>query len=159
MLAEKRFLKWKDAKQLIDDAAHDFYATFTPSPDLGCYQVNDGDAQAFELSGNAEVEIGRIGEDGELGFAMRCLRNEAPKAQPDTGQVGDHFDDPDDRKIFRADDGLDTGFAKVRPRTSEKAAIGPPPAKFPHQFGGIIVAGCFSGRYQDGAGGRGQTPE
>jgi hypothetical protein len=159
VLSEERFLEGENAQQLVDHAAHDFHAAFTPGPDLRGNQVHDRDAEGLESSRDAEVEIGRIGENREIGFAPRGLGNQAPVAEPYTGKVGDDFDDSDYGKIFGADDGFGTGFAKVRSRTSEKDAVRPSAVEFAHQLGSVVVAGCFSGGHQDGSRGRGQTPE
>ena len=62
--------------------------------------------------------------------------------------MADHFDDPDHRQILRADDRPHARFAHVRTRAAEEFALRPAAAQFAHQFGGVVIAGGFSGGNQ-----------
>ena len=73
--------------------------------------------------------------------------------------MAQHLDDSDYRQILRTDDRLHARGAQVRTRTSKELAGRPAPAKLTDKFRGIIVAGSFSGRYQNGAGRGGQSSE
>ena len=160
VLAEKRLFEGKNAEQLVDDAAHRPYPAFSPCPDLGSYEVNDWNAEALEFAGDPEVEIGRVGEDGEVGFALGGGSDQFPESTPDAGEMAQHFHDPDDRQILGADDGFHACFfPEMRARAAEEMALGPAAAKLANQFGGVVVAGGFSGRYQNGARGAGQPSE
>ena len=59
--------KGEDTEQAAESAAHGADAALAPGPGLRRYQVDDGDAGGVEAAGGAEVKIGRIGEDGEIG--------------------------------------------------------------------------------------------
>src|SRR5579859_3047693 len=66
-VAEKRLFKWKNAKQAVYGAAHPGDPPFTPGPGLRRYKVNHCYALPFEPARQAQMKVGRIGEDGELG--------------------------------------------------------------------------------------------
>ena len=70
VVAEKRSSKGKDAKHVAEGAAHAAQPAFSPGPDLRRYQVNHGDALAMQLAREAQVEIGGIGEDGQVRTAF-----------------------------------------------------------------------------------------
>lgn len=157
MLPEKGFFKRKDAEEPVDDAPHGFDPAFTPRPDLGGHQVDDGNTSAPELGGNAEMKIGGIGKDGEGGTAGETFRNQPPVAPPDSGQVPYDLDNSHDRQVFGANDRVDTRSAKPGSRAAKKTARRPPFLQMGHQFGGVVVSGSFTCRDQDGFGSTGQA--
>ena len=63
---EELLFEREDAEQAVDDAAHDLGSSLTPGPDLGRYEVDDWDTEGLEFGGDAEMEVGGVGEDGEL---------------------------------------------------------------------------------------------
>jgi hypothetical protein len=126
---------------------------------LRSYEVNDGYAEPLEFAGCPEVEIRGVGEDGEVGFAPGGSADQCSEAPPDAGQMPHHFHDADDGQILRANHGFDACFPQLRAGASEEIALGPAAAKFANQFGGVVVAGSFSGGYQNGARRAGQPSE
>ncbi len=149
---EKGFFEGEDAEKLVDDAPHGFDPALPPRPDLGGDQVDDGDALFFESGGDAEVEIGRVGEDGEGGFARLRGGDEFLEAAPDARQVFDDLDESDDGEIFGADDGFDAGGAHFGASAAEEVAIGPAGAEMADEFGGVMVSGGLAGGDQHGFG-------
>jgi hypothetical protein len=81
------------------------------------------------------------------------------EASPNTGKVAQNFDDAYDGQVFGANDGFHACFAQPRARAAEEIALGPAAAKLADQFGGVVVARGFSGGYQNGARGAGQSSE
>ena len=63
-------LEGEDAEQALDCAAHGFNASLSPCPGLWCDQVNYRDLQLPQFLGQAEMKIGGIGQDGEIGLAI-----------------------------------------------------------------------------------------
>lgn len=59
--------------------------------------------------------------------------------------------DSDDGQVFRTHDWFYARGTQVRSGTSEELAGRPPALQLAHEFGGIVVAGGFSGRDQYGA--------
>ena len=152
VLAEKALFEGENAEQAIDDAAHRFHSAPAPGPDLGSYEINDRDAEAFHLRGHAEVEIGGIGQDGDLGPAVAGGGDQRPKTPPDARQVGENLDNPDHRQVFGPDHRVGAGGPQMRPRAAEKSAIRPPRPQVFEQFRGVVIPGGFPGGDQNANG-------
>src|ERR1035438_6421912 len=159
VLPEKRLFERKNPEQSVDDPAHRLYPAFTPRPDLRGDQVDHRNPEPLHFPGHRQMEIRRIGENGKFRPAPGGRTHEFPEPEPDTRQMRNHLHYPDYGQILRTDDRLDARLAQVRARASEEIARGPAPSQLADQFGGIVVAGSFSGRYQDGARRRGQPLE
>jgi hypothetical protein len=90
--AAKEFLLEREyAEEPIDDAAHDFGSTLTPRPHLGGHQVNHGYSQRTEFPGYAEVEVGRIGQDRELGPACSSGSHKPAEILINAGDMGNYL--------------------------------------------------------------------
>src|SRR5690348_18435451 len=63
------FFERENAEGLREAAADYAHAPGAPGPELRTDVVNVFNATAFEFAGQAQVEAGKIGEDGESGFA------------------------------------------------------------------------------------------
>ena len=66
----KLFFEWEDAEGESEAAADDPYTPRTPGPELRADVVGVGHSAEFEFAGEAEMEAGEVGEDGEGGFAL-----------------------------------------------------------------------------------------
>jgi hypothetical protein len=130
VLAEEGFFERKDTEEAVDDSAHGFDTAFAPGPDLGGYQIHDRDALIFQFAGYAEVEIGGIGEDGEVRLSGGCCGGQVAEFAPDAGQVGEDFHQSDYGQILAADDGFYSGGAQIGTRTAEELAIWPAATEF-----------------------------
>ncbi len=64
------FFEGEDAEAEFEAAADDSNAPRPPGPELGADVVGVGDFAEFEFAGEAEMEAGEVGEDGEGGFAL-----------------------------------------------------------------------------------------
>ena len=80
-----------------------------PGPELGADEEDDGDAEAVELLGQLEVDVGEIDEDGDIGAAGADGGFELAEFAIDAGQVADDFSDAHDGHVFRADDAVEAG--------------------------------------------------
>ena len=159
VLTEKIFFKRENTQQAIDHPPHHLHPPFPPRPDLGCDQIYDWNPQPFEPGGHTEVEIGGIGENGQVRLAPSRRRYKLPEPAPDSRQMPQNLHNADYSQVFRSDYWLDARFAQVRSRTSEELALRPAPLQFIHQFGGVIVTGRFTSRNQDGTGRGGQPSD
>src|SRR4029077_20615049 len=79
-IAVEFFFKGENAEGLGEAVAHYTHAPGTRSPELRADVINVFDAAAFEFSGEAQVEAGKIGEDGEGGCARLGLADEVADA-------------------------------------------------------------------------------
>ncbi len=123
---------------------HDFDAAFSPRPNLRGYKVDDGNSLPFQFLRDPEMEVGGIGEDGEIGLSFAGGGDKQLVFTPDARDVADDFDESGDCEVFGADDRLDTGGAQFGPGAAEKSAIGVSFAEFGDQFGGVIIARSFA---------------
>ena len=64
------FFEGEDAEGLGEAAADDSNAPGTPGPELRADVVGVGDFAEFEFAGEAEMEAGEVGEDGEGGLCF-----------------------------------------------------------------------------------------
>ena len=63
MLPVKWFFKWKDGDDPVNGAGNVADTFFSPCPDLGGDEVDDGDALSPGESGESEIESGKIDKD------------------------------------------------------------------------------------------------
>ena len=151
VLAEKRLFEREDAKQQVDHPPHRLYAAFAPRPDLRGDEVNHRDAEPFQLARDGKMEIRGVGKDREIGLFPRGSARQCAKSTKDARQMADYFDDADNRQILRADYWPNARFAHVGTGAAEEFALRPAAAQLAHQFGGVVIAGGFSGGNHDGA--------
>ena len=69
-LAVKRLLKGKDDQHAVDVPLHQLDAVFLPGPELRADEVDDGNAEAVELLGEPEMDVGKVDEHGDAGAAL-----------------------------------------------------------------------------------------
>ncbi len=137
---EEVLFEGEDTEEAAENAAEGFDAAFSPGPDLRGDQVEDGDGVLMEAGGDAEVEVGGIGEEGEGGAFGAGGVEESVEFPTDTGQVGDDFDDADDGKGGGVDDGADAGGAELGAGAAEEIGVGVEFAEFADDEGGVEVA-------------------
>jgi hypothetical protein len=94
---------------LRDVFLHQLDAVLLPGPQLRADEEDDRNAQAVELLGQLEVDVGKVDEHGHVGPAVADGLLELAELAVDARQVADHLGDAHDRHIFRADDALEAG--------------------------------------------------
>jgi hypothetical protein len=127
---KKGLFERENAEEAVNDAAHRLHPAFAPCPDLGRDEVDDRDAQFLQLPGHAEMEVGGIGEDGNVGPAFGGGADQGAEAAPDAGDVPEHFHKSHDRQIFRTDHGLHAGFPEMRSGAPEEVDPWPAAVEF-----------------------------
>src|ERR1017187_7989713 len=63
--AVERCFEGKDDEHAVDKALHPAQAAALPGPELRADEVEDGNAEALAVHGGAEVDVGKVDEDGE----------------------------------------------------------------------------------------------
>jgi hypothetical protein len=148
-VAKPFFFKRKDAKQFSQIAPHLPDAALTPGPGLWGHQVNHGDTLLAQAAGHAEVEVGGIGKDGQIGLLAPGRRQQFFELTVDARQVCDDFHQADHAEFFGVDHGTDPGGQHPRLRAAEEIEIGAAPAQGFDQARGIKVATGFARRDQN----------
>src|ERR1700689_4187020 len=65
-IPEEILFEGKNTEQRVDDPAHCFDAALPPSPDLRRDQINHRNPQLFQFFSHPKMEIGRVGQDGQI---------------------------------------------------------------------------------------------
>src|SRR6266478_2210558 len=123
-VAVEFFFKWKNAEGLCEAAAHYAHAPRAPGPKLRADVIDVFNAAAFEFSREAEMEAGKIGEDGESRFAARGFGDESAHGADERGKVAEDFGDAEDGDFGIVGDDVDAGGAHLRAAHAEDFEIG-----------------------------------
>ena len=92
-----------------DALLHTAEAVALPGPELRADEVEDGDAEFFQLAGEAEVDVGEVDEDGDVGAVFFDGGDEAAVLGVDGGHVADDLGDAHVGDVFGADDAVEAG--------------------------------------------------
>src|ERR1700681_663538 len=76
-VAVELFFEREHAQGLAEAPTDNVHATRSPGPKLRTDVINVLDAAAFEFAGEAQMEAGKIGEDGKCGLAAFRFIDEA----------------------------------------------------------------------------------
>ena len=96
-------LEGKDDEDAVDALLHPAKAAAFPGPELGTDEPENGDAGAVEVAGKAEIDFGKIDQDGEIRAGGADGVNEAAVAAVDAGDVAKDLGDAHNGDIFGAD--------------------------------------------------------
>ena len=137
-------LEGEDAEQPLEHLPHERDTPFAPGPDLRRDQVNHRNPLPFQLAGQAEMEIGAIGQDGELGAFPPGGFDQLAELAVDAGNLAKHLDQADHGERGGVDDGTHASAAHAGSCTSEEISVGESASKSQDQFRGIQVTGRFA---------------
>jgi len=148
-LAVELFFEGEDDEHLVDALLHPAEAAALPRPELGRDEPDDGDAGAGEVFGEAEVDVGEVDEDGDVGAVALDAGDEFPVAGVDAGDVAEDFGDAHDGNVFGADDAGLAGLLHVRAAEAGEGGVGQARAQGVDEGGAVVVAGGFAGGEED----------
>jgi hypothetical protein len=151
VLPEKSLFEREDAEEFSQIAAHAADAALAPGPDLRSDKINDRDAAQGELAGDTEVEIGRIGQDGELWAIAIHGSDQLPVFAIDPRNVGEDFDQTDHRQALRFNDSFDAGGTQAGAGAADETSAGPALLEFGDEESGVQVAGGLAGGNENNA--------
>src|ERR1051326_2964850 len=86
-IAVKVFFEWKNAEGLREASPDDAYTPRTPGPELRADVVDVFYAAKFQFARKAEVETGKVGEDGEGGLTALGFGDESAHGAEKGGEV------------------------------------------------------------------------
>ena len=69
-VTKKLLFKREDAERFLEASSNQLGAPGTPSPELWTDVIDIANASGLEFAGEAEMEAGEIGENGQRGFAF-----------------------------------------------------------------------------------------
>ena len=73
-LAVELLFKGEDDQHAVDIFLDELDAVLLPGPELRADEEDDGNAEAVQLLGELEVDVGEVDEDGDVGTALRGWR-------------------------------------------------------------------------------------
>ena len=156
LLAIERLLEGKDHQHPVDVLLDELDAVLLPGPQLRADEVDDGNAEAVELFGQAEVDFGEVDEHGDAGWPLPDGLLEFFELAVDAGQMEDDLGEAHDGHVFGADDALQAGGSHARAAHAEEggcpAGGGELPLKRVDQQGAILLAAGLACRDEDGGG-------
>ena len=142
-----------------DALLHPAEAAALPGPELRADEVEDGDAEFFQLAGEAEVDVGEVDEDGDVGAVFFDGGDEAAVLGVDGGHVADDLGDAHVGYVFGADDAVEAGHFHLFAAEAEAGEVGVAGVEFGEKLGAVVVAAGFAGGEKDTrVGARGDDP-
>ncbi len=158
--AVEGFFEGEDDHHAVDALLDPAEAAALPGPELGADEVDDGDVQFFEFAGEAEVDVGEVDEDGDVGAAFFDGGDETAVLAVDVGHVPDDLGDAHVGDVFGADDAVEAGVFHLFAAEAEAGEVGVAGAEFGEELGAVVVAAGFASREEDsrvGVGGDGTS--
>ena len=102
-VAVEGFFEGKDYQHLRDSLLHPAKTAALPGPELGADEPDDGDPQALTVLCEAEVDVGEVDEDGNVGAVTFDRGDELAVLGEDVGHVADDFGDAHVGDVLGAD--------------------------------------------------------
>ena len=99
-------LEGEDDEHLGDALLHPCEAAALPCPELWADQIDDRNAEALEVFGEAEVDVGKVDEDGDGGAIALDAADELAVLRVDVRRVADDLGDAHVGDVFGTDDTL-----------------------------------------------------
>ena len=119
-VAVEGFLEGEDDEHPGDALLDPAEASSLPGPELRGDEPDDGDVAFLEFAGEAEVYVGEIDEDGDVGAGLLDVSDELAVLRVDVGGVADDFRDAHVGDVFGADDaGLTGGLHELAAEAGE----------------------------------------
>jgi len=116
-----------------------------PGPELGGDEPEDGDVEAFESLGEAEVDVGEVDEDGDGGAGALDVADELLVLAVDVGRVADDLGDAHVGYVFGADDAVLAGFGHALAAETGEGGLGDFVAQGIDELRAVDVAGGLTG--------------
>jgi len=143
-VAVELFLKRKDDHHAADALLDPAEAATLPGPKLGADEVDDGDVELFQFAGEAEVDVGKVDEDGDVRAMFFDGGDEAAVLAVDVGHVPDDLGDAHVGDVFGADYALEAGVFHFFAAEAEAGEFGVAGAEFGQKLGAVVVATGFA---------------
>ena len=148
-VAVEGLFEWEDDEHARDALLHPAQARALPRPELRRNEPDDGHARCVQMPGEAEVDVGEVDEDGDVGEVLLYAADKAAIAGVDAGDVEEDFGDAHDGYIFGADD-LDLMFGgHLAPAEASEGGLRQVAAQLGDEGCAVVVSGGLAGGEED----------
>jgi len=142
-------LEGEDDHHAVDALLDPAETAALPGPELRADEPDDRDVEFFEFAGEAEVDVGEVDEDGDVGAAFFDGGDEAAELAVDGGHVPDDLGDAHVGDVFGADDAVEAGGFHLQAAEAEGGEVGHAGTEFGEDLRAVVVAAGFAGREED----------
>ena len=139
------FLERKDAKEMIDHAPQHPQSSLAPGPYLRSDVIENRHSLFSQLSGQAQVEIRRIGENSHGRTLVPSGASQEFEDSENARDMADDFEDPDHSDLFALDNRSDAACPQPFAGAAEELGVGKSLAKGFNQLGAVAVSRRFAG--------------
>jgi hypothetical protein len=145
-------LEGEDDEHVGDALLHPAQAAALPGPELRADQVDDGDVEAFAVGGEAEVDVGKVDEDGDGG----ALAVDTPEGRDqfavlgvDVGGVAEDLGDAHVGDVLGTDVAAQAGALHLLPAEAEEAGARQLGLQGVDELGAVMIAAGLAGGEED----------
>jgi plastocyanin len=107
---------------------------------LGCDEVDNRYTQLAEFSRDAEVEVRRVSQDGELRPAPADGFNQPAELFINPGDVVNYFNQSHNREALASNDRFDPGVAEAGAGAAEELGVRMAAPQFVNEERGVAIA-------------------
>jgi hypothetical protein len=144
-------LKGKDAQHLFGHPAHCTNAATSPRPELGGNIKNDGHAEPAEALGQAQVEVRRVDEHGDVRSPAFRLPRHIEQDTTDPRKLADNLDQTHVCEVIGVSDRLEPLPREALATDTESINRGGDLLQFVEQISGVNITGNLTCDDQNGA--------
>src|ERR1019366_8031903 len=142
--AVERGFEGEDDEHAVDKALHPAQAAALPGPERRADEPEDGNAESLAVHGEAEVDVGKVDEDGERWRRALDGGDERAVLRMDVGGVAQDLGEAHVGDVLGADDALLAGGFHGGAAESGEGGAGQAGAEFGDDLGAVVVAGGFA---------------
>ncbi len=142
-------LEGEDDQHAGDALLHPAQTAALPGPELRADQVDDRDAEALAVGGEAEVDVGEVDEDGDGGALALEGGDELAVLGVDVGRVAEDLGDAHVGDVLGADDAALAGALHLQAAEAEEAGCGKLGLQGFDELGAVVIAAGLAGGEED----------
>ncbi len=147
--AVEALFEGEDDHHAADPLLHPAEASALPGPELRTDEVDDGNVQLAELTGEAEVDVGEVDQDGDVGTALFDGGDQAAVLAVDARHVTNDFGDAHVGDVFGAHDAIEAGGFHLFAAEAEECGVGIASVQFRDELRAVVVPAGLAGGEKD----------
>lgn len=148
-VAIEGLFEWEDNHHAVDALLNRAQTAALPGPELRADEPEDGNAEAFDVFGEAEVDLWEVDEDGDIrvvaldrGDQLSILRVDVRRVAEDLGEA--HMGD-----ILGTDDALEAGGGHLGAAQPRECGVGETCVQVGYELCAVVIGGGLSGGEED----------